>query len=437
MTPKDYLLFSIKHRNYASVAWIISVFTVTNESEEKKAQGYIGKFIREPFGFFYLDENLEKQQLDTKQDLTEPLFRKSDVIRLTKQELPFIGEEVIETTLGRVLLNLLVVLEPFQGKLKFINKPFKPGMIESMIAPILRDNPPEGKSKEPNVIYIDDYLAFCKASILCESLSPIFCNSITKAGLLPAPGRREYREKLLKEFEGKLNNPVEMAKFQDLLKAYDVEYLKANDPSYGKFMDGKVVDSRNKTYMTQGGESNEFIGQLDTTPIIKSLDEGIDLEPEAFVAAVNTIRYGSYARGAETVNGGVVSKALQTALDTWRIVDGDCGTKFGIELFYDEKSIKELIGRYIVVSGKPVLIENEEQAKPFINKTVLVRSPAYCGRAGTETCVICAGKALSIYPQGQVIPAMEVSAGIMSDSLKKMHATALSSKPMDIQKVIS
>lgn len=440
MNRNDYLLFAIKHRCYVLKRWIIAAFTVSVESDEQKAKQYIGKILREPFGVFYLDENLEKQPLDVG-DIkpTEPLYSKRDSVTLLKRDIPWLAEEKVDTTVGLLLLNLLVVYEPFKGKLPYINKRgITPRAVEKLFSSKLQDTPPEGKAREPGVFYVDELIAYQKAVGMLEGLSKVFSCSITRQGILPPPGAEAFRKEALKRYEGKLHDPTEMVKFQTELKEFDRNYLKENDPSFGKFMAGKVVNARSKSYMTQGGETNSFIDAVEMTPITQPLVNGIDLTPEKFAAVANTIRYGSFARGAETVNGGVVAKALMTALDTWKILDKDCGAQLGVVRRYRPDEIKKLVGRYLIQPNKTtLLIENEEQAKAFADKVVNLRSPQYCREPGLHTCKVCAGIDLSRFGSGLVIPAMEVSSGIMSDSLKKMHDTTASAKPMILTNAIT
>lgn len=441
MNRRDYLDFAIAHKCYYKRVWIISAFAVTRESDRQREKVFVGKLIREPFAFFYLDENLEKQPIEDKLDMSAALFRASDRVTITKAKLPFLQEDSIECSIGRLMLNLWVVDAPFAGRMPFINKPFEPKHVEEIIAPVLQSTLKEGESKEAGKYYVDELRKFSKAVGFVETLSSMFVNSVTRAAMLPAPGRKEFKKEVLKKYEGKLRDPIQMAHFQKELADFDNAYLKENDAAYGIFTAGKVVNARNKTFMTQGGESNEFIDQLDTTPIIKSLDEGIDMSPEQFTASANTIRYGSYSRGAETVNGGVAAKALQNALDTSRIVDGDCGTKLGIYHHYTDKNYHEAVGRTLFINSKPTLIKTKEEAKSLVGNVFLVRSPQYCslsdGLSDAKTCRVCAGEQLAIYPTGQIIPAMEVSSGIMTDSLKKMHSTAIKTKTMNLEAVIS
>ena len=424
-------------------AWIINAFAVTKESDSNKAQNYPGKLIREPFGFFTILENGEKVQIETTKKTTEPLFTLKDAITITPEWIqtlstPLVPQKLdaVETTIGRLLLNLICLSEPFNNKLVYQNRSFGPSDIEKIIAPLLESTPKEGEVRKDTVFYVDEYLKFVEAVGFVESLSSLFTHSITAHGIQPAPGRKQFKAELLKRYEGKLRDPVEMAKFEEELQQFDNAYLK-DDPAYGKFMKGKVKAARMSGFMTQGGESNNFIGSMELTPVVQALEDGIPLDPEGFTAISNTIRYGSFSRGAETVNGGVVAKTLMRAADNWRITEGDCGTKLGIRRVYGEKDISSIVGRYLLIQGKLQLIETLEQAKAFINQKIIVRSPQYCRRPGTQTCEVCAGLALSKYPTGLPIPLMELSGGILADSLKQMHNTKLETVEAKLSQLIS
>ena len=440
MNRTEYLYFAIQHKCYFEKRWIVSIFTECMETEEQKSHVYIGKIIREPFGVFYLDEHLQRQPLDIGSlKPSEPLYSKKDTLTISSARLPWIGAESIETTVGKLLVNLIAVFEPFEGRLAYVNDSgITPSDIEKKFIGKLQDELPPGESKKPGFYYVDELIKFQMAVTFLEGMSKIFASSITRQGVLPAPGAEAFRKEILKKYEGKLHDPTEMVRFQTELNEFDKNYLKQNDPSYGKFMAGKVSKARAKAYMTQGGDTNGFSNAVEMTPITQPLIDGIDLTPEKFVAISNTIRYGSFSRGAETVNGGVTAKALMTALDTWKITDRDCGSQLGALRTYNEGRTSELVGRYIIGPGnKPLLIETKDQAVQYAGKEVNIRSPQYCRETGTHTCKVCAGIDLARFGSGLVIPAMEVSSGIMSDSLKKMHDTTASSKAMVLSSVIS
>lgn len=437
MTPEAFLSLSIKHKCYFKKAWVVSLFSIVQESEAGKANVFVGKLIQEPFGFFTIDEEMNKVKIETDKKTDSPLFTLKDKVTVTRDLFRTLKVDRLDSTIGILFINLIAILEPFRGNLEFINKKFVPSDIENIIYPISKDNPEDPSKLDEKSIYMDDYVRFCKAVTYLESFANIFTHSVTRRTILPAPGRKEFKKKLLENYEGKLRDPVEMAKFSEQLKKYDADYLKEDD-STGKFMSGKVADARVSAYMTQGGISNNFSGEMSVTPVIQALEDGIPKDQEGFTALVNDSRYGSFARGAETINGGVTAKDILRAADNWRISDGDCGATLGIERIYSSaKETENIVGRYLVTSGKPLLIENAEQAQAYINRKITLRSPQYCRRPKTDTCEVCAGVALSKYKTGLTIPLTDFSGGILADSLKLMHNSKLSTEVVDLQSVIS
>lgn len=415
-------------------------FSVCDETDEQKKLQYVGRLIKEPFGYFYLDETLTRQPIEMNGiDMKKPLFYKYDEIVLKRGDIENLKEDTVKTTVGRLLLNALAIVPAFKDKIPYINtSKFSPSDVENIFAKNLQDAVKNEADKKPGMFYVDEKLLFDKAVGFIENLSRLFARSITEKGLVPAPGKDKFIKDTLAKYEGKLTDPVEMVKFQTELADYDKKYLEEEDPTYDLFMSGKkILGARSRSFMTQGGETNAFTNSLKMVPIIQPLTDGIDLHPEQFSAVSNTIRYGSFSRGLETVNGGVAAKALMTALDTWMIDSHDCGVPYGVHRTYQEDEIYKVINRYVLLNGKPTLIPSMEEAKALIGKEIIIRSPQYCRKKKTHTCAICAGVDLSKFENGLVIPAMETSSGIMSDSLKKMHDTTASSNRMVLSKVVT
>lgn len=435
MTPNQYLLYAIQKKLHLDSVWYRYAFTVARESDTLKAKLYPGKLVQEPFGFFYVDDELKVNKIQGELKPNQPLFAKNDPITITKEWIPSLQENSVETTIGRLIVNLFIV-EAFGDKIAYMNEKFSPSDVEGKIAAVVQSTPPEGTARDPKGFYIDEYIKFCESVSFLENLSNIFSHSVSRVGVLPAPGRKEFKQELLKKYEGRLNDPVEMSKFEEELGQYDINYLK-NDPAYGTFMKGKTAKSRAKLFMSQGGEANNFSSSMEVTPIIPALEDGIALDDKGFTASANMIRFGSFARGAETVNGGVVAKGLNNAADNWVVVDGDCGSKLGITRIYTGSETFRLIGRTAIIDGKLVEIPDQETASKFDGKSVILRSPLYCKMESTRTCSKCAGPELSIYKKGVTIPLGEVSSGILTDSLKLMHDSSLSAAVMDLKSVLS
>lgn len=437
MQLEAYLLLSIQHECYKRRAWFFSVFSVTKETEEQAADVYPGKLIREPYGFSVVLPTGEKEKLETDRKPDAPLLNVSERLTIDHRYVSSIlAGQKIETSIGTLLVNLICIHGPFKGKFPYKTGNFTPKDVEKEIASKLLSNPKPNEPRLDTAYYVDEQIEYAQGVSYLETLSVLFSHSVTKIGLMPAPGRQKFKADVLKRYEGKLQDPVEFAKFEAELGGFDKEYLKA-DPAYGKFMSGKVLNSRMASFMTQGGQANNFSEQLSVTPVVQSLEDGIPLDKEGFTAISNTIRYGSFSRGAETVNGGVVAKALMRAADNWRITKGDCGTKLGSRRLYKGNAVSDLKGRYLVLGNQVKLVETVEEAKSYINQKIVIRSPQYCRRPGGQTCEICAGVALSKYPTGLAIPLMEVSGGILNDSLKKMHNSKLRTVTADLTLLIT
>lgn len=437
MTPEAYLSLAIRHKCYRKIPWIVSALAVTLETEETKADRYPGKIIREPFGLFYLNDALEPVKFEGITDLTAPLFRHADPITITKALVPTIPSETLQTTFGRLLINLVCLVEAFGTKVAYVNNSMiTPSTIEKMIQPRVRTVPEKDSDRTDEFIYIDELVKFSVGVSHLEFLSSIICHSVTEVGLVGPPGIDAFKKQLLEKYQGKLDDPVVMSQFEAELEKFDEEYLK-NDPSNGIFMKGKPKNARLKMFLTMGGEVDGFTNSPKVTPNIPSLQEGMSLDREVFTAAVSGVRYSSFARGAETVNGGVVAKGLMRAADNWEIVEKDCGTPLGIRRVYREDNINELVGRYIALEKEVKFIANKAEAAAYIGKKLIVRSPQYCRQTGTKTCKICAGAALSQFKNGLPIPLMEVSGGILNDSLKLMHNTRLVTATVDLAAVIT
>ena len=297
--------------------------------------------------------------------------------------------------------------------------------IEDMVAPKLLDTPNEGEERSNLYFYVDEYIKFRDSLEFINTLSQLCTWSATPKNITPPKGIKEFKAKLDKEYEGKLDNPVILAEYEAKLKQFDNDYLE-DDPSNDTFITKKIREnSRKKLFLTLGGESG-FEDNINFTTIKSSLSEGWSTDPKEFAAMMNNLRSGSFARGAETVKGGVAAKVLLRAANNYRIVDDDCGTRLGIRRKYNEDNINYLVGRKIFLGNNTISIDTIEDAKKYIGKDLIVRSPMFCKSANETICINCSSNALSQYKTGITIPLTEISAIILATSMSKMHSTILS-----------
>lgn len=435
MKKIDYLKLAVQSKVVNELNWVISSFSIVKEDPEKhKSDVYYLRPVAQSWGFSFINDKAELEKIDDAK-AGEPLLKMSDVITVDSTWFDSIKAPV-ETTIGRMLANFICLYQSFGNKLDFINKSFSVGSIEDMIAPILKDTPKPGEQRSTEYYYVDEYITFVNSLQFLSSLAQLTTWSATEKGITAPTGITAFKKDLLaNKYKGKLHDPVELANFETELKNFDSEYLK-DDPANGTFIKGKVKDTaRKKMYLALGAEEG-FKGNLDLIPVTNSLQEGWPTEVTQFTAMMNGLRAGSYSRGAETVNGGVSAKTLLRAANNFKITDTDCGTKLCIERSFEERDKGQLINRYILQNGKPVLVD-ENNVGSYLGKKLNVRSVLYCKLKGDNLCKVCAGLKLFKFPTGLTIPITEISSIILTASLKKMHGTVLSTKKLNLSQILS
>jgi hypothetical protein len=440
MKKLEYLKLAIEEKRYRFISWFTRCFTLTTEvsGSGKEAPVYLEP-LRFKWGYGFYNKDFELIHLEDT-DPNQPLFNYKEIITVDDAWCGNI-EGVIETTIGRLMLNIISISTPFNNKLPYFNKRFSVKEIESIIAKRIVSNPGVEASSliavTPDSIYVSEYVAFMDTLTFLEQLSILFTHAATPKNTVAPPGIIEFRNKLEAKYKGKLSDPIELAKFNKELDGYANDYLK-DDPSYGKFLKGKVRDPAYKKLHMSIGVENGFNENVRQEPIVRSLSEGWTKDPREFVMQMNSIRSGSYARGAETVNGGVAAKVILRAANNFVIKDTDCGSLLGLERLYTKDTISQIVGDYLInEEQEPTLIENEEQASRYLGKVIRLRDPAFCQMEGDTLCRVCAGTRLSENPTGLAIPLTEISAVMLTASLKKMHGTVLSTAEIDIFKYFS
>jgi hypothetical protein len=317
----------------------------------------------------------------------------------------------IETTVGKFIFNYIGLVIPFGDKISYINSQAKMGKVESLVVDL-------GLKKEITaqqiwtfgdcVFYLGDFAELCV---------PTF----TKKAFMTDPKIKIRKQELLKQYSDDLTNPETIIKIENELLKLDKEYL--GDDSVCRFYDGigsKTYNiHRKKMFLTVGGieEFSKGTGGFSFVP--NSLSEGWDIN--SFPAICDEIRKGSYDRGKETAKGGMMSNFVMRVFQDFRITEDDCHTKRGLSIDMDDKNIKNFINQY-TTSGE--LITNENRNK-FINKTVVVRSPAYC-KTKTGICKKCCGEEFKVLDvEGLTAIVVAISAKMMNLAMKSMHGTKL------------
>lgn len=333
-----------------------------------------------------------------------------DKLDLTHEDLPNIDDSV-STTVGRAIVNYLLLVKPFGEKIKYINKMFSSKNIENIIADYLFRE----------IITIEEYTRFVNNCSFIQPLTKIFIDVATVKNTTKPEGIDEYKDKLSEEFDKEYgvnwkDDPVLSGNFSERLQKYDTEYLKG-DPTVGKLLTNKIKNNaRTKMYLAVGSEKG-FDGR---TPIVESsLIDGFPKDNNQLSYIFNGGRVGSFDRGHETQKGGAVAKGVLRAAGGIKIVDGDCGSKMLKETLITKDNAASIIGCYAHTGdGKlfPVMQPDE-----YIGKTLWLRTPLFCKLEGKKFCSICVGKTLSSRKDGVNLLFTTVSTPILTASLKGMH----------------
>lgn len=438
MKRNEYLKKALAAGLVDKLAWLYSAFAIVQEAAESyKKDPYPFRIISQHSRYQFIDEKGEIVDIEDS-STKEPLFRFKEEINIDSSWASNI-KEVTNTKIGNLIFNSVVITPVFKKKFPFQAGKLNLGDIEKYIASRLQDNIPvtDRDESDPGKIYVDEYLHFRDNLVYLEQLAPLTNWSATRKGITKSPELASFKKKLLQEYEGRLNDPAIFAEYESKLKAFDKEWLK-DDPAFGTFLKGKVLGVSRKKLFLGIGIPERLDTKTPVVPIIQSLEEGQPTDPEKLSAVINGARFGSFSRGAETVNGGVVSKTVIRIGSNFVVDMQDCGTQFGIEKTFNSDTIHTLIGRVVVEKSKSVLIEKIEQAKYYLDRPVIIRTPATCQAGpGDRLCLVCSGNALSQHKEGLAIPFTEVSHLILNQSLKAMHGTELSTALVDLEKVLT
>lgn len=436
MKKLDYLKLALNNDLPFINAWVISAFAITKIRPTSPEGGgwYFGEIIRTEFGYSFVNEQAVLETIDGV-NKDEPLFTFKERLDVDETWAPNIKGKV-NTSIGNLIFNKIVILSSFGPKFEYTLGKVNIPKLENIIAAKLKDTPRGDEERSNSFYYVDEYVRFRDALQNLSQFSQLCTYAATIKNVRPPDGIKEFKTNLNIKYEGKLKNPIELAKYEKELRNFDDEFLK-DDPSGDTFLDGKIRNvSRKKMFLSIGAETG-FEDEIKLVPVTNSLSEGWPTDSEQYVAMMNSIRSGSFSRGVETVKGGVSAKLLLRSANDYKILENDCGTKLGIRRTYTEKNIHKLVGRKVFIDNNTTRIDSIETARKYLNTPLVVRSPMYCKSPGQTICEQCSSDALSQYKTGVTIPLTEISAIILATSMKKMHSAELQVTELKLSEVLT
>ena len=415
---------------YKKLEWVVSAFSISQETDSV----YAYKIKTDPTGHYYLDPNTLKDYIKLEDGIAGvPLFDAKETVDISGEDIVNLNES-ITTTYGNLLANYILLVYPFGPKIPYVNKKIDLGSIEKFILPIFKSNPPAGEQRDPKFIYVDEYLALGNAVIYCCSFAQLFTWGLTEKIIIPPEWVKEEKAKLVEKYKDRLNEAAVVAMIDaELVKKYK-EYIK-DDPGANFLISKKSTDTvAKKKYLMVGGELGLSEDTVNVDLIENSLAEGWDLDK--FPVMLNTLRAGSYNRGAQTVLGGVAVKGLLRASANLNVTADDCGSRLGMVADIAQDNLDRFIGLSVILKDGTKIMQKKEDVGAYLGKRILVRSPMYCKLDKTDYCKICLGERLANNPEGLSIAVSEYGSTFLSIFMKGAHSKALQLARMNWKVVI-
>lgn len=435
MTRREFLLQAFLHECYRYAAWVFSVFSVERDNA---IQNYIEPMdyqlaINEGRYVYWL--NNQWNEITDAGPVTEPLWFVEEGIEIKNQDellqphdtFPFV------TRVGTLFVNYYCLGSVFKRRIPYQDGSISISKLESIVASKLIDRKPH-EPIIPEAIYPEEAKLFSSACTSLGGFATIANPSATKYTMVPTPGIQELRAKLLEQNKDKLHDPAVIAAIEKELVEYDKAF-QAQDPEGGFYINAKAFNvSRKKLYVMHGLEQPE-VSDGKTTLITNSLSEGWD--PTKLPAMIDSLRDGSYNRGAMTALGGEAVKFIFRIFATTKITEEDCKSTLGIPTLLTKENSKTYMGNTIILANKTQVKLNEKNISSYIGKQVLVRSPGFCKTGNANFCMACLGESLRGSENALAALASEVGSKMLAIFMAKMHGTALVTVPWDIKDTLN
>lgn len=329
----------------------------------------------------------------------------------------YINTEDIETTLGSILYNKLLIEGTIESIVPghFFNEVSTKKAVDKIVGWISNAIMEEKIPINPNVVGFIQAFEFY-GLMLCSALSASFTPGIFSVN----EKVRQKRDELFAKYG---NNPTvtEAAHIEDELVKYAQSLLK-DDPGMMLFDSGSrgsFDDNYKMMSIMAGPVKNPATGNYD---VIKS--NYIDgVEKKDLPALANTIVNAAYPRAVGTAEGGYLTKQFYAVYQSMSIdeKDTDCGSKGYLSVFITPQNYKDYVYQYAVEKGKLVLM-TADNASQFYNRVVFLRSPLGC--LAPKVCNKCMGERYyKLDIQNAGLTTARLPNSIMNASLKSFHNT--------------
>lgn len=432
MNVNDFYLQAILAKAHWKRHWVIRAFSVTVEQpDDWKKDPTPWRIVRTPAGVYFVTTGGELEPI-TDAKLDAPLLNAKSTIVAPANFFEHWPEGGV-TTAGNLFYNATCLWPTVGSKFGYVNTAISQKAIEKKFL-VMQDDPPEGQARDPDAVYVSDWLRYGQAIKYAEEFTQLFVWSLTRESVVPSPIVLKRKAELLEKHKHELDNPLVQAKIFKELEDLDSELLK-NDPGASFVGTGKSRLARRKLTIMYGSERGLDVGN-DPLLISQSLHDG--LRPEHMVDVMNVSRAGSFDRGSETMLGGVEAKWGDRITSAAKMTTEDCGTQLGYTYTVSQRNINNTVGRYLMEASGLRLIATEADAKALIGQKIKVRSPSRCKAGPSVTwCKYCLGEALSANDKSIGLSVSGYGSGFLQLFLQSMHAKATVAVKLRVRELMS
>jgi hypothetical protein len=360
---------------------------------------------------FYKGDQVSVQPIGIR--VTGQLCQHNSKITLHRGDIDNYTDDVpLETTLGRLLLNYVILVDPFNDIIPYINDIWNSNRIEENF---IFENLRTGK------ISVESLKHYSRNVHWLGHFTELSVPSLTERSLTVDPKIIVRRDELLKEHAVEIaaGDAVVMNQIETELVAMDKASLKGDVSTLFYDNDSKSYEIHRKMMLITGGMIPKFDGK-GYSFIGNSLEEG--WEVKNFPVICNEIRRGAFATAIQTAKGGEETKFVIRVFQNTRINCDDCNSTTYLHVNMTNEMAKRYLYRNILVDGKLVTL-SDENINGYIGKVVQMRSPLYC-QDPTGYCFTCMGKLFQSIDQEVItMVGVAVSSSFTKSALKSKHFT--------------
>lgn len=416
MNKYEYFCLAIAKERYLERHWLIRAFAIIGPTPEGEHQT-VGDFWTDVDGKAFTMTEAGAPEEITDYQAGEPLFPVKGLRKFKKGDIPALSADT-ESHYSTVLTNQFLYYS-FQGAIPYYEGRFNGKLLDRWISTGMKNG----------TITVEQNLTWSK----CASMMEVLCNtsvpSATIKGMMPVPGIRKLRDKLVSEAGDSINDPVVLSEVENQLIEYAKKHLEGDKITEFRLKDKAYSVSMKRVHMSFGGEPRpDGSGEYDVST--RSLVEGWDYKQLPMYA--NSLRMGSLYRGSLTALGGEAAEFSARVGANTEISEEFCGTKVLAPFKFLSWTHSRYIGRYVLDGGKPTQLKAGDTEK-LIGQVVQIFSPITCKTPNGNVCEVCMGDNVARAKIGLGIQTSNPGQALLRSFLSMMHGNKLETQEYSLE----